>query len=995
MASDRDTRAKASQQAAGPRAGCELMMMIPLAGESPQSCLEENEQKRDRLLCRQTARRTAVAYAEEKVQRIRSNDEQQYVRTHADGEGKAVRESESEERRGDEESDACKQRKLRTLGKGGAEEPIAGSGKAVWKHGRGDIECERPGKELQARNANTLSVEGTVQDSCSRQLCASKDGKEAFRVRWGCNEATRQNVPQAVSRGSVDQWHHATAGCAGSSVAAEAHSLGISWEGLRLRGGGDGERGEVERTEEGGWETARGVAETVLVDTERGQKGTGEGAHVRTARNGREERALRRESEQHARHAAAERKRSDAAAIRGVGVMQGWGCLKVATEKQKTTLWEAAGAGLPAAPPGLLASTSAGAGGAGGMSSTTRATETVTTDTSTGVAVEITGGAIRKKNSMRAANLSGPAPYEKKKRYSTKQLLHLIGCPSNHATTHIQPKQAPSKLRRRYVCGHPHCIRARGRDERHRTFTQRHPGTMAEEGVRYEDRQPKWANSREGPKDIELPKQAGGKRRGKEVQCVGDTKIAFNNPGGLGEAQKSLRWGRRMMELADIVVGAECNKDTAAQTDFTRAVHWDPHIKAQVLHAGYHRKGTGMLMMISEKVNATEVRQRHVRNDKLQLIVVDLTINNVPHRIVGGHAPSASDLRKKREYYEQVAMAMRAIREEDAANPFARRRVKVWGQDRNLTLDDRDQLRPLSRTGKRWAELGEAMNEAAAAVAEGADLVDTFRELHPEAREFTHGSRRLDTIEVSEDLRQPEILPRLVRSEHVDREKIAILLPQTQKGWCKWTPEHKTVVVTLRFREEERVKPKWQYGGTRYPTTVWQAAMNAATTEVDRRVGAQCETEGGRVKLTLRLTSAEERQEGWQGKVKEVLQGYEKEEKKRKGMEVSKLTAQRDRWRKIAEMAPIYREDAVMKAEAKRRVRQYNMKLRAVAVRREMAREHELQQALWYPGSEGNRTLYDMVRTKARGGDLMKMQNAKGEEVTSTEGIRELVDTRL
>ena len=763
-----------------------------------------------------------------------------------------------------------------------------------------------------------------------------------------------QETARASGQASAESERHARDRASERHARDREEESGRAEDEETQRGGN--ERGSADVAEREGESLACSMAESVLARQEdalgSGSTGTSE-----------EEREKGREMARLGRHE--DRKET-------IGNMGMWGRLPIETNRSKSTmeakgsLWQAASMHLPL--------------------QSGQESEGVNTATAQGER-ERAGGPNRREKKNRDAT-----PYEKKKRYCTKELLHLIGCPSNHVTANIRPRNATGKTTRRYVCGHPHCVRERGTDERKRTFTQKHPGIMEAEGTRYENRKPKWAQVREGPRDIERPKPKE-RKSGKERECVGDTRIAFNNPGGLGEEQKSLRWGRRMMEVADIVIGAECNQDATAQEDFTRAAYWDPHTRAQVLHAGYHRKGTGMVVMISERVHATEVRQRQVRNAQLQLIVVDLTINNIPHRIVGGHAPAAADLRKKRDYYERVAAALQEIRREDDANPFAKRRVKIWGQDRNLTLDDLDQLKPLSRTGARWVELVDAINEASAVIGEGMDSVDTFRALHPKAQEFTHGSRRLDTVEVSEDLCQPGELPRMIRSEHVDREKIAILLPQKLKGWHKWLPEHKAVVITIRYREEEKAKPTWQYRNTRYPNEVWQAAVAAAAQQVERRVEAKCEAVGGRVKLTMRKTTAEERHQGWQQQVKETLQGYEKRERKRKGKEVSKLTAERDRWKKIAERVLIYKEDKPRRAEAEARMRKCDVKLRAIEVRKEMVREQDLQRALWHPGSEGNRTLYDMVRTKARGGDLMKMRNANGEEVTATEGIREIVDT--
>ena len=109
---------------------------------------------------------------------------------------------------------------------------------------------------------------------------------------------------------------------------------------------------------------------------------------------------------------------------------------------------------------------------------------------------------------------------------------------------------------------------------------------------------------------------------------------------------------------SELVIAAESNLTEAKRGSFTDMAHWDPGIKAQTLHAAFHRKGTGLMIMICHRANVTAVRQREIRDKKLQLIVVDMDINNIPHRVIGGHAPPAASLDEKITYYTAAEMAL-------------------------------------------------------------------------------------------------------------------------------------------------------------------------------------------------------------------------------------------------------------------------------------------------------------------------------------------------
>ena len=588
------------------------------------------------------------------------------------------------------------------------------------------------------------------------------------------------------------------------------------------------------------------------------------------------------------------------------------------------------------------------------------------------------GGAVRKTKTAKNAK----EPYAKR-RASTKQLLCLIGCPANHDTKAIQPRGATSKTRRRYICGHRSC---------RREFVQMHPAKMAEDGIPYEKREARWTKKRLPEMEVEQTKAQKPKRT---AMCVGDTRIAYNNSGGLGDAGKHLRWARKMMDIADIVIGAESNLGEAGREDFSRAARADPFVRARVEHAGYHRKGTGLLVMVSDRVNAGDMSLREVMDTKLQLVVVDVTINNIPHRIIGGHAPSTSDLRVKKEYYEKVARALQHIHTQDQRNPFApsgEQRVVIWGQDRNMTRWEEDEEGIQKKGGERRRELEQAVEIAEHEAGGEAGMIDTFRLLRGKERNFTHGKRRIDTVSVAENVVNAQGTPRVIKCEHRTRTELEIQIPGAGRKWVPWQPEHKAVVITMRYRDEEKGRATWKCTGKTYPKETKEAARREIEQALNKRVAATCIAAGGRVVLQLRTRTEEEKMQDWQEKTREILQAHEKKERVRRGKTASRLETERRNWAKEAAAPILYKEDYGRRAEAKRRLEKTVKKIRALAAAREEEREQDIRQRTWHSGADGHKSLFDIVRGRGGGGDLMKLRDKEGNEVNSTEGIRDIVD---
>ena len=51
-----------------------------------------------------------------------------------------------------------------------------------------------------------------------------------------------------------------------------------------------------------------------------------------------------------------------------------------------------------------------------------------------------------------------------------------------------------------------------------------------------------------------------------------------------------------------------------------------------------------------------------------------------------------------------------------------------------------------------------------------------------------------------------------------------------------------------------------------------------------------------------------------------------------------------------------------------------------------------MRQLTWHSSADGHKSLFDIVRGRGGGGDLMKLRDNAGNEVSSTEGIRDIVD---
>ena len=171
----------------------------------------------------------------------------------------------------------------------------------------------------------------------------------------------------------------------------------------------------------------------------------------------------------------------------------------------------------------------------------------------------------------------------KRKKTLTKEVLEFIGCTLGHCspyTKNLGGSGSGTKARYRYRCGRKGC---------HMTFTQKAPGILTPLGQAsgFEQREPK----KYTPKSVvagEEKEQTTPKILKKKH--VGDVRIRFNNPDGLGKARKRIACVSRLLGGADILGLVEVSLDEA-DTELFRTYLEREH-GAQLWTHGCHRRNT-------------------------------------------------------------------------------------------------------------------------------------------------------------------------------------------------------------------------------------------------------------------------------------------------------------------------------------------------------------------------------------------------------------------
>ena len=76
----------------------------------------------------------------------------------------------------------------------------------------------------------------------------------------------------------------------------------------------------------------------------------------------------------------------------------------------------------------------------------------------------------------------------------------------------------------------------------------------------------------------------------------------------------------------------------------------------------------------------------------------------------------------------------------------------------------------------------------------------------------------------------------MIKCEHKTRTELEIQVPGAGRKWAPWQPEHKAVVITIRYRDEEKGKAAWKCTGKTYPKETREAAKREIERTLEKRV---------------------------------------------------------------------------------------------------------------------------------------------------------------
>ena len=179
---------------------------------------------------------------------------------------------------------------------------------------------------------------------------------------------------------------------------------------------------------------------------------------------------------------------------------------------------------------------------------------------------------------------------------------------------------------------------------------------MIAEGVGYADRNPTAVVRRAttGPQVGEGPRAESKKA----ATHVGDITVRFHSSDGISSCEtKRMRYLRMHMQYADALGGSESGFKDNELPGIAEELKWDHAINADLFHAGYHRKQTGVYLLLSRKADFTQKARRYPlpgETTQLQLLVVDAHLHDTPIRFVVSHAPPAGEPWKKQQHYTDV-----------------------------------------------------------------------------------------------------------------------------------------------------------------------------------------------------------------------------------------------------------------------------------------------------------------------------------------------------
>ena len=572
-----------------------------------------------------------------------------------------------------------------------------------------------------------------------------------------------------------------------------------------------------------------------------------------------------------------------------------------------------------------------------------------------------------------------------------RDVIHKVGCTFSHHSCKTVPVQGGGGKRRAYICG---TCRMK--------FVQNDP---AEEGFVYGERRPvEQKGARKGKKVEEMaPPEKNTSKSDTRTRCLGDTVIRFHNAGGLACPDRRRKYLRRMFRGVDMLGLCETSWEDSREADARRVARWDPRIQADLYTGGQYKResgsgrNAGLALLVRRGGAVKEVVVRKHGDESLQCMIVDMEVQGERLRLVLTHGNPHSDARLKEADYRRVVRAVKRVNEEDRAGG-AKGRKAIWMADHNMVKDKAaDEERGTKAGARAHQRLVEALEEAEAHLSGEGGMVDVYRATHKEgARGYTHGVRRIDRAAAAPSLMGKEHLPRVEGVEHVPQDLMEIAV-HTANGWEVRRPHHKAVDITLRFSEEKREGGGgWSAGRKEgYPGEVWERAMGAMRAEVGRRVEAGVAVrEGGGVVLSLRTTRAEERQGRWEGEVREVLEEYEKGERKGRCKKMGGLRADRDR---LLKAAAGLEEGSARRREMEARAQRRDRQIQVIKIQLGMAEAEKDRQGLWGMGKDQKAT-HEVLRGGGKVGkqqDIMSMEHPVEGEVTGQADILDAFEKHM
>ena len=581
----------------------------------------------------------------------------------------------------------------------------------------------------------------------------------------------------------------------------------------------------------------------------------------------------------------------------------------------------------------------------------------------------------------------------------TRNLLDRIGCTFNHRSckTITDSERKGGGDRRGYVCG---VCKMK--------FVQHDP---AASDFVYKNRRPveRTGEKKARKTELDCPLEQGASTTDARTRCIGDVAVRWHNAGGLACGETRRKYLTKVMKGVDILGLCETSWDDVREADARKMARWDPQVQADLYTGGQYKResgsarNAGLALLVRRGSPVTGVRVRAHGDTTLQCMVVDLDVQGVGVRIMLTHGEPSSDMRLKATHYLRVARAVGKVNAEDDAAGAAGRQA-IWLSDHNMVKDrEADEDRGTKAGAGAHRRLVDLVESAEAELSRAGGMVDAYTATHAHgARGYTHGVRRIDRATVSPSLVGKANLPRVEGAEHVAREELEMAV-HTKEGWEVRRPHHKAVDVTLRFSEERRAKEGGWVVGPRegYPSEVWAQAMMAIQGQVERRVGAGLRVEGGagtggggEVRLALRTTRAEERQEGWEEGARGVLEAYEKEERKRRCKRVGGLRADRDRLLKAAESC---REGSSRRKELTARAKRRDWQIQKIKIELGRAEEERDRRSVWSMGKDQKAT-HEVLRGGGKVGvqpEVLGMTHPEKGDVTSQADIIEAFEMHM